>query len=83
MARTYLSGNNSRGGEVTAAMATYAHLRGWNAGVQVHASRTEEDRDVFLVYMTAGSNGGDADKFLGTVIDTPDGPRWEPAEENT
>lgn len=79
MARTYLSGDNSRGGQVTGAGATYAHLRGWNAGVQVSAYRTDDDRDGFTVSLTAGSNGSGASTFLGTVDDTPDGPVWTPA----
>jgi hypothetical protein len=77
MARTYLSGDNSRGGSVTGANAKFAHLRGWHAGVEVNAGRTEDDRDCFYVNMTGGSNGY-SQKRLGTVTDTPDGPRWEP-----
>ena len=79
MARTYLSGDNSRGGEVTAANATYAHLHGWDAGVQIDACRTLDDRDEFVVTMTGGSHGGTTVR-LGTVTDTPDGPVWTPAQ---
>jgi hypothetical protein len=58
MARTYLTGgDNSRGGSVTGANAKFAHLRGWNAGVEVNVGRTEDDRDCFYVNMTGGSNG--------------------------
>jgi hypothetical protein len=79
MARTYLTGgDNSRGGSVTGANAKFAHLRGWNAGVEVNVGRTEDDRDCFYVNMTGGSNGY-SQKRLGTVTDTPDGPRWEPS----
>lgn len=77
MARTYLSGNNSRGGEVTAAGSRKCHLRGWQAGVEVNAGRDEQDRDTFAVYMTSGSNGNSASVLLGTVHSTPDGPVWE------
>ena len=78
MSRTYLTGDNSRGGIVSGANATFAHLRGWNAGVEVTAGRTEDDRDVFYVTMTGGSNGHSPRKLLGTVTDTPGGPVWEP-----
>jgi hypothetical protein len=80
MARTHLTGDNSHGNTVSGANAKYAHLRGWNAGVQVDAGRTDDDRDVFYVTMTGGSNDGrSGSKLLGTVTDTPDGPVWEPA----
>jgi hypothetical protein len=78
MARTYLSGDNSRGGEVTAAGGTYSHLRGWDAGVRVTAGRTNDDRDVFTVIMTKGSHDAGSEQVLGTVTDTPDGPVWAP-----
>lgn len=76
--RTYLSGGpNTRGSEVTAANAKFAHLRGWNAGVRVTAGIDEEGRDVFHVYVTSGSHGGANDNHVGTVTDTADGPLWE------
>ena len=79
MSRTYLSGNNSRGGEVTGANATYSHLRGWNAGVEVRFY-AEGEADSFRVYMTSGSNGHGRDTLLGTVRETENGPVWEPAD---
>ena len=78
MARTYLSGSNSRGREITAANSRDAHLRGWNAGVAVYVRNRLDGADEFAVYMTKGSNGGTS-TFLGTVTDTPDGPQWTPA----
>lgn len=79
MARTYLSGNNSRGSEVTGMNATFSHLRGWNAGVRVQwrpDTSGDINRDVFSVYMTAGSNGEGPDVLLGQVRDTSAGPQW-------
>lgn len=57
---------------------TYAHLRGWDTGVEVTAGRTSEDRDVFTVTMTAGSHDAGRRVIIGTVTDTPDGPVWSP-----
>jgi hypothetical protein len=66
------------------------HVRGWDAGVTVtprtrgreDVSASEyADHDEFDVAMTWGSHGGDGRTvLLGTVRDTEDGPRWEPAE---
>lgn len=78
MARTYLSGNNSRHGETTAAGGSYAHFRGWNAGVQVRHYISDDGRDEFHVYMTSGSGGSRGDVLIGTVADTPDGPSFTP-----
>ena len=50
------------------------HTRGWDLGVRVIA-RTVNDRDVFEVYATAGSNGGPSDDRLGTV-EIRDGQRY-------
>ena len=74
--RTYLSTNSSRGKAVTAGNPYEAHMRGWNAGVKIiHSVR--DDRDVFTVFMTAGSNGTQVVQ-LGCVVDTGNGPAWEP-----
>jgi hypothetical protein len=78
MARTYITTDNSRGNEVSAAEPSFAHLRGWNAGVRVRVIRGE--RDDFEITMTGGSHGGTA-TVLGTVRDTPDGPVWVPAQK--
>jgi hypothetical protein len=81
MARTYLSGDNSRGGQVSGANATFAHLRGWEAGVRVEADRDPKTgRDIFRVFRTSGSNGARSDGYLGTVRDTPKGPQWRSRE---
>lgn len=77
MARTYLSGNNSRGGRVTGMNATYSHLRGWDSGVYVHFE-PDGDADRFAVRMTGGSNGSHEETPLGFVTSTPDGPQWTP-----
>ena len=78
MAKTYLSGSNSRGSEVTGAGSRDCHLRGWNTGVQLYANA---DGSEFTVYMTSGSNGRlrPLSKLLGSVRETPGGPVWEPA----
>ena len=80
MARTYLSGTNSRGNLVTAWNSKECHLRGWNAGVRVYASLDENGRDSFCIYMSGGSIGAHYDTFLGHVVDTEDGPKWIPNE---
>lgn len=56
------------------------HTRGWNAGVSVTAY-DDSGRDSFVVRMTHGSHEGGLSTDLGTVRDTPDGPRWEPADK--
>jgi hypothetical protein len=81
MSRTYLSGNNSRGHEVTGMNATYSHLRGWNAGVKAEFINGEHGEDTFAVFMTSGSRGGRLIR-LGTVRETPDGPVWESSDIN-
>lgn len=79
MARTYLTTNNSRGNPVTAMSPTFVHFRGWNAGVYVMAILRKNEPDKFAIYMSNGSNGGAGqDVFLGLIIDTPEGPKWEP-----
>lgn len=44
------------------------HTRGWNTGVEVHAHVDENDRDVFEVYRTGGSNGGLAPRLVARII---------------
>lgn len=78
MARTYLSGDNSRGTEVTAAGGDHAHFRGWNAGVRVEHRISDAGQDTFKVIMTGGSHDNRAGVVLGTVTDTEDGPQWSP-----
>ena len=82
MSRTYLSGDNSRGTQVTAAGGKHAHFRGWNAGVEVqYISLGKDSRDGFDVYMTSGSSGSSGRVRLGSVYDTADGPVWEAAAD--
>lgn len=79
--RLYMSYENRRGNTYGVGMRDggYAHVRGWNAGVEVSVRGDKGERDSFPVYMTGGSNGSCASVFLGTVRDTEDGARWEPA----
>ena len=77
--KTYISTNNSRGSEVTAGNPTYAHIRGWHAGVNVSVGVGDNGLDEFHVSMTGGSGGHGASHYLGTVKDTAEGPVWVPA----
>jgi len=80
MSRYYGSMDSSRRRtEATCMMPHYGHVRGWNAGVKVIPDTTTQ-RDELAVYMTGGSSGSSPTRLLGTVTDTPDGPRWEPAD---
>lgn len=83
MANTYLTSDNSRGNPVTASNPSFAHIRGWNAGVRVDAS---EDGKTFRVYSTGGSNNPYRMTFLGVVRERDDGTeefltRWDLREE--
>lgn len=80
MARTYLTGNNSRGSIITGMSATFSHLRGWDAGVKVEFYGGDKKQDVFHVYMTDGSNGY-ARRHLGVVKSTENGPVWVPHKD--
>jgi hypothetical protein len=83
MSRFYMTGVNSRGNTVSAAGPSRGqdvHLRGWNAGVEVDAFPGDDGRDRFAVYMTHGSNDAGSRKYLGAVMDTPDGPEFIPAK---
>ena len=51
-----------------------AHVRGWNLGVRV-AARTCGEDDVFDVYATSGSSGGESDVLVAT-IESMEGARW-------
>ncbi len=78
--RLYLSFTNRRGNEGSAGLASGStvHARGWNAGVRVRANGPKDGRDSFDIYMTGGSGGAGSDRLLGTVMDTPNGPVFEP-----
>lgn len=79
MSHTYLSADNSRGGDVTAANPSFAHIRGWDVGVRVDAS---ERGTHFDVYMTSGSNGTARDVHIGTVQLTAAGPEFTRAVDS-
>jgi hypothetical protein len=81
MARFYTTATNGRGNEVGIGgrgSAGPVHLRGWNAGVRLVPIAGE--RDSFEIYMTYGSHASGRDVLIGTVRDTPDGPRFEPVD---
>jgi hypothetical protein len=46
------------------------HIRGWDSGVRVEGyCDPDTDADVFMVYVTAGSNGHGADTLIATIVD--------------
>jgi hypothetical protein len=49
-----------------------ARVNGWNSGVTVEAGVDSDGRDVFAVYATGGSNGGNRER-IGTVVRKPFG----------
>lgn len=79
MATRYISTDNSRGNAVTASNPTYAHIRGWKAGVRVQADTSDKTGNTWEVYATGGSNTPWQQKLLGTVTVGEDGPVFEPA----
>lgn len=67
--------------EATCNAPNYGHVRGWDAGVKVIPDwSAPKDRDELAVFMTGGSSGSSPTRLVGTVRETPDGPRWFPAE---
>jgi len=83
MSRFYCSTVNSRGNSVTAsgsARGQDAHLRGWNAGVEVEAT-VGDDGDEFRIYMTHGSSGGGRRELVAIVREkdgrTGEGPTFQ------
>lgn len=69
--------HNTRGQAILA--GDPVHTRGWDAGVKVTARGSRVSHDYFDVYMTGGSHDAHGSVHVGTVSDTPDGPRWTPA----
>lgn len=69
---------NARGKQVSVSEPSHAHIRGWNAGVNVEVRQQDDGHDVFYVYMTSGSAQAQVSTLIGTVHETPNGPRWEP-----
>ena len=41
------------------------HIRGWDVGIKV-VGFAGEDKDIFQVYLTGGSNGSLSQKHIGT-----------------
>ena len=64
MASTHLTADNSRGSTVSASGTSYAHLKGWDAGVRVTASK---DGKTFGIAMTHGTNDSGSDTPIGEV----------------
>jgi len=50
-------------------------MRGWRAGVNITTGSGKTD--TFNIAMTHGSSGSEGNTLIGTVTDTPDGPRFE------
>ena len=45
-------------------------LNGWDSGVEVNARVNKaHDVDVFKIYATGGSNGGESDGYIGEVVE--------------
>lgn len=56
------------------------HIRGWQSGVKVYGRATGE-LDVFDIYATGGSGGGESDRFIGHVLRDAEGSvEFVPAE---
>ncbi len=56
-----------------------AKVNGWSAGVSVYAeSSNADDRDLFRIYLSGGSRGGDI-RMIGTVSIVDGKPTFEPA----
>lgn len=79
MAKRYVTTNNSRGNAVTASNPTFAHIRGWNAGVMIQVDASDKSGNTWRVYATGGSNSAAQTLFLGTVTTSENGPVFEPS----
>ncbi len=55
-----------------AASGIRGHVRGWSSGVKVYG-RALDSLDVFDIYITGGSGGGNADKFIGHAMRDDEG----------
>ena len=69
MARFYAEIQGSRGRASrlgTASGGLWAHVRGWNVGVEV-SCRADGERDIIEVWSTGGSNHAGARELLATV----------------
>lgn len=57
-----------------------AQAQGWNVGVSIYGDVDENGSDVFHVYATSGSNGGQGSRLAGHVRLNEDGlPIFYPA----
>ena len=67
----------TRLGSKNSGLETFANS--WTVGVKCYGSRNRTaDRDEIYVYMTGGSDPDSVVTFLGKVIETKDGPVFEP-----
>lgn len=57
-----------------------AQAQGWSVGVKVYGN-ADGDNDRFMVYATAGSHGGAADRLIGIVTRDGSEIRFEPARQ--
>jgi hypothetical protein len=88
MARFYLTAVNGRGNTNSIggrSSVQSAHVRGWNAGVEVECvkciNENGDEYDRFDVYMTPGSSGAGHRVLVGQVTEMPKRrPRWLPAK---
>lgn len=74
---SYTGGRGSKQGHGISA-GDEIHVRGWHAGIKVRTQSENGGRDGLTVTMTPGSSGEGGSVQLGTVHDTPDGPKWVP-----
>lgn len=69
----------TRLGSANSGMRT--ECRGWDSGVTVTATAVG-DSDIFQIYATGGSNNNSG-KYIGRVVDSDNGPVFEPAQAVT
>lgn len=71
MARFIGKVTGARGGSVTrlghASIGLDVSANGWESGIRIHA-RVVDGRDVFAIYITAGSNKARNEEYLGCVM---------------
>lgn len=72
MSRFYASIEGQASSEATrrggTASGISGHVRGWDSGVAVNGYVDDQDRDVFEIYATGGSNGGQLPLLIATVV---------------
>ena len=62
-----LSGGRAREKTYRGSNAMEARIRGWNVGVRVNASRSDEGRVTLKVYRTGGSNVTERETLIETI----------------